>query len=461
MTSSGQYRRDTDTLGEVMIPRYAYYGAETQRAVENFQISGIVLPRTFIKAHGIIKSSAALINMELGKLSQDIGQAIIQASEEVIQGKWDDHFVVDVYQAGAGTSQNMNANEIIANRASEILTGRIESNKINPHDHVNQSQSTNDTFPSALNMAAAENLVQRLLPAVNKLQQALEQKSQEFMPILKSGRTHLHDAVPMRLGQEFSGYAGTIQNAYHQIENTLDLLYEIGLGGNAIGTVNNTHPQYSEKVIAEIARRTNLPFRQPTNLFSFMQNRNAAFQTMASLKDLAMHLIKITSDLRLLSSGPRTGLSEITLPSVQPGSTIMPGKVNPAILEMTHMVCCRVIGNESAMAAAGMAGQLEINVMMPFIAYTLLESIELLSNSLETLVSKCINGIGVNEENCRNWMESSLSLVTGLSPLLGYDLAAQIGKEADEQNKPIKEILLEKGLLNPQTEKALEPEGLL
>lgn len=457
----GKYRKDTDTLGEIMIPKYAYYGAETQRAVENFQISGIVLPRSFIKAQGIIKSSAAFVNIELGRIPKEMGQAIIQAAEEVIQGKWDNHFVVDVYQAGAGTSQNMNANEIIANRASEILTGSMNSNKINPHDHVNQSQSTNDTFPSALNMAAAENLVQRLLPAIKKVQEALQQKSQEFMPILKSGRTHLHDAVPMRLGQEFSGFAGTIQNAYQQIERTLDSLYEIGLGGNAIGTVNNTHPQYSQNVVAEIARRTNLPFRQPTNLFSFMQNRNAAFQTMLALKEMAIHLIKITSDLRLLSSGPRTGLSEITLPSVQPGSTIMPGKVNPAILEMTHMVCCRVIGNESAMAAAGMAGQLEINVMMPFIAYTLLESIELLSNALETLVSKCINGIEVNEENCRKWMESSLSLVTGLSPILGYDLAAQIGKEADEQNKAIKQVLLEKGLLNSQTEKAIDPEGLL
>ncbi|MBB6450300.1 fumarate hydratase class II [Geomicrobium halophilum] len=456
-----QYRTEQDTLGQVLVPQSAYYGAQTQRAVDNFQISGIRLPRSFIKAQGVIKASAAATNMKLNMLQNDIGSAIIEAAEEVIDGHWDGHFVVDVYQAGAGTSQNMNANEIIAKRASEILTGSSASSHVHANDHVNMAQSTNDTFPAALHIAAVENITQSLLPAIGQLQQELEKKSEELMSVLKSGRTHLHDAVPMRLGQEFAGYAGTIKGMYQQIEDTLEPLYEIGLGGNAIGTVINTHPDYPQTAIAEVSHRTNFPFRAPQSTFSYMQNRNAAINTMLAMKELAIHLIKITSDLRLLASGPRTGLAEIALPSVQPGSSIMPGKVNPAILEMTHMVCCQVIGFETAIATAGIASQLEINVMMPVIAYTLLESIELLSNALPTLTTKCITGIQANQDTCNYWMESSLSLVTGLSPILGYDLSSQIGKEADERNIAIKQVLQEKGLLNEQTEKAIDPQALI
>ncbi|WP_078428179.1 class II fumarate hydratase [Alkalihalobacterium alkalinitrilicum] len=465
MVHSNQFRKEKDTIGEILVPTTAYYGSQTQRAFENFQISGKRLPRSFIKAQGIIKASAAQTNVELGKLPENIGNAIIEAADEVIHGKWDHQFIIDVYQAGAGTSQNMNANEIIANRATELLGGSIDPSmntfRVHPNDHVNMSQSTNDTFPSALNIAAVENVVQRLLPAVLQLQQELQNKSNQFMHILKTGRTHLHDAVPIRLGQEFSGYAGTIQFGYRQIESTVDPLYEIGLGGNAIGTLINTHPDYPQKVIEEVSKRTNMPFRAPTNLFSFMQNRNAPIRTMIALKELVIHLIKITSDLRLLSSGPRTGLAEITLPSVQPGSTIMPGKVNPAILEMVHMVCCQVIGYEAAIATAGMASQLEINVMMPVIAYTLLESIDILSNAIQTLTTKCINGIQANEEICKNWMEASLSLVTGLSPTMGYDLTAQIGMQADTENKTLKQVLQELGLLTEEVEKALNPEKML
>lgn len=390
-----------------------------------------------------------------------MGKAIVQAAEEVIIGNWDDYFVVDVYQAGAGTSQNMNANEIIANRASELLGGTKESKLVHPNDHVNMSQSTNDTFPSAMNMAAADNIVHRLLPSITQLVQALQKKSDELMPVVKSGRTHLHDAIPMRLGQEFLGYAGTIQAVLKKIEKNLDELYEIGLGGNAIGTLYNLDTQYIPKIMKEICQRTNLPFRESDNLFRFMQNPCAAIGMMLSLKELAIHLIKITSDLRLLSSGPRTGFSEITLPSVQPGSTIMPGKVNPAILEMVHMVCCQVIGYEAAIAAAGVAGQLEINVMMPVIAYTLLQAIELLSNALPILVTKCIEGIEANEERCKQLMEASLALVTGLSPSMGYDLASQIGMQADEENKTLEQVLQEKGLLTEETGKALDPNGML
>lgn len=461
MKLAQQYRKDSDSLGEVKIPVTAYYGAQTQRAVENFQISGIKLPRSFIKAQGIIKASAAIVNMETGKLTKELGQAILQASEEVIIGKWDEHFVVDVYQAGAGTSQNMNANEIIANRASEILGGTLESKLVHANDHVNISQSTNDTFHCAMNMAAADMLVHRLIPSISQLIQELQKKSEGLMPIVKSGRTHLHDAVPIRVGQEFSGYADTIQAVLNQIERNLDQLYEIGLGGNAIGTKVNLDPQYIPKVIKEVCNRTKLPFKEPGNMFKFMQNPNAAIGMMLSLKELSIHLIKITSDLRLISSGPRTGLYEITLPSVQPGSTIMPGKVNPAILEMVHMVCCQVIGYETAIATAGMAGQLEINVMMPVIAYTLLQSIEIMSNALPTLVTKCIQGIQANKEKCRQLMESSLALVTGLSPSIGYDLASQIGLQADEENKTLEEVLNEKGLLTNEARKAIDPEGML
>ncbi|WP_216829596.1 class II fumarate hydratase [Alkalihalobacterium elongatum] len=465
MIPSNQFRKEKDTLGEIHVPSNAYYGSQTQRAFENFQISGKRLPRSFIKAQGIIKASAALTNMEVGKLPKNIGQAIITAANEVVEGKWDDHFVIDIYQAGAGTSQNMNANEVIANRATELLGGIIDHSlntfRVHPNDHVNMSQSTNDTFPAALNIAAVENINQRLLPAISQLQQELQNKANQFMHILKTGRTHLHDAVPIRLGQEFSGYAETIQSMYIQIEATLDALYEIGLGGNAVGTPINTHPDYPQKVIKKISKRTNFPFRAPTNVFSFMQNRNAPIRMMMALKELAVHLIKITSDLRLLSSGPRTGLAEITLPAVQPGSTIMPGKVNPAILEMVHMVCCQIIGYEAAVATAGISGQLEINVMMPVIAHTFLEAIDILANAVSTLVTKCITGIQANEEICKNWMEASLGLVTGLSPMLGYDLTAQIGMQADVENKTLKQVLQELGMMTNEVEKAIDPNGMV
>lgn len=458
MDASNQYRMENDPLGNIMVPSSAYYGSQTQRAVENFQISGLRLPRAFIKAQGIIKASAATVNVELGKLAPEMGNAIIQASEEVLEGRWDHHFVVDVYQAGAGTSQNMNANEVIARRATEIMG---DNQKIHPNDHVNMSQSTNDTFPTALNMAATEMIIRELLPALENLEQSFEKKAEQFIPILKSGRTHLHDAVPMRLGQEFSGYAETIAAVKRHLQENLDSLYQLGLGGNAIGTSINLEAEYTPKVIQEVCKRTNLPFREPQNIFAFMQNMSEPIRCMMTLKELAVHLIKITSDLRLLSSGPRTGLAEITLPSVQPGSTIMPGKVNPAVLEMTHMVCCQVIGYETAVSTAGTAGQLEINVMMPMIAHTFLHSLELMTNAIQTLESKCINGIQANEEQCKKWMEESLALVTGLSSKVGYDMASEIGMQADEQNKKLKEILEEKGLLTEDVLNAIDPNGMV
>ncbi len=458
MDAEKQYRMENDPLGNIMVPSSAYYGSQTQRAVENFQISGLRFPRPFIKAQGIIKAAAAAVNIELGKLSPEMGNAIIEAAEEVMEGLWDSHFVVDVYQAGAGTSQNMNTNEVIANRATEIMGA---SEKVHPNDHVNMSQSTNDTFPSSVNMAGADMIIAKLLPALEKLEQSLQKKAEQFMPVLKSGRTHLHDAVPMRLGQEFSGYAESVRAVRRQLQNNLELLYQLGLGGNAIGTSINLEAEYTAKILKEIRKRTNLPFCQPVNIFAFMQNMSAPIRCMMTLKELAVHVIKMTSDLRLLSSGPRTGLAEITLPSVQPGSTIMPGKVNPAILEMTHMVCCQVIGYETAVSTAGTAGQLEINVMMPMIAYTFLHSIEIMSNALQTLEAKCINGIQANEEQCQKWMEESLALVTGLSSKLGYDMASEIGMQADEQNKKLKDLLQEKELLTDDVRHAIDPKGMV
>ncbi len=304
-------------------------------------------------------------------------------------------------------------------------------------------------------------LIQRLLPELMHLHEELQKKADQFMPVLKSSRTHLHDGVPIRLGQEFSGYAGTIQAVHGQLNERLTALFEIGLGGNVIGTKMSIPPEYTPKIMQEVCKRTQNPFREPVNIFAFMQNMSEPIRCMLTLKELAIHLIKITSDLRLLSSGPRTGLAEITLPPVQPGSTVMPGKINPAILEMTHMVCCQVIGYETAIATAGIASQLEINVMMPLIAHTFLHSIELLSNAIQTLCKKCISGIEVNHEMCKKWMEESLSLVTGLSNAMGYDIASQIGMKADEENKTIKQVLQEKGLLTEEVIQAIDPNRMV
>lgn len=458
---SSQFRMGNDSLGEVKIPQEAYYGPQTQRAVENFPISGMRLPRSFIRAQGIIKASAAAANSRLGMLEPTMANAIIQAAEEVAKGRWDSHFVVDVYQAGAGTSQNMNANEVIANRASEILGGSLEHPLVHPNDHVNYAQSTNDTIHVAINIAAADSVAAKLLPALRRLDNELWSKANAFMPIIKSGRTHLQDAVPIRLGQEFSGYAQTITNAVNHLDRLSLSLLEIGIGGNAVGTGINAAPNYAEIAVEEINKRTGLAFRQPANRFQFMQNTASAIRLMGGLKEIAIHLIKITSDLRLLSSGPRTGLAELQLPAVQPGSSIMPGKVNPVILEMVYMVASQVIGNELAVTTAGLGSQLEINVMMPVIAYNVLQSIEILANAVDILTTKCIAGIEANEAQCHNWMEASLSLVTALNPIIGYDRAAEIAKKAHKENKTLKQVLDEEGLLTAEVEEALNPERMV
>lgn len=446
-----EYRIQYDSLGEVKVPVDAYYGAQTQRAVENFPISGLRLPRRFIRAQGIIKYSAAYANSKVDLLDQNKADAIMKAALEVIDGKWDSQFVVDVYQAGAGTSQNMNANEVIANRAIEILGGeKGDVTIIHPNDHVNMAQSTNDTIHVAINIAAVEALHHELLPALAEIIATLGAKGKEFYPIIKSGRTHLQDAVPMRLGQEFFGYQQTLIEAKKSIEESLDLLYQIGLGGNAVGTGINAHPQYAELAINKVADLTGFPFRSSDERFMFMQNTQGAIKLSSALKNLAVHIIKISSDLRLLSSGPRTGLAEITLPAVQPGSSIMPGKVNPVMAEMMNMIGSQVIGNDATITSAGQASQLELNVMMPVIAYNLLHSINILANGIKVFNEKTIKGIIANEERCAELMENSLALATALNPIIGYDKAAEVAKKAYKTGKTVRAVVEQEGLLTKE-----------
>ena len=458
-----EYRVQKDSLGEVRIPSDRYYGAQTQRAVENFPISGWRLPRPFIRAQGLIKAAAAHANHACGDLDKKRADAVIQAAEEVIEGRWDEHFVVDVYQAGAGTSQNMNANEVIANRATELLGGKVgDTSQVHPNDHVNRGQSTNDTIHTAINISAAEELVHRLLPAGEALIDSLRQKQAAFGDIVKSGRTHLQDAVPLKVGQELSGYIGSLEHALSGVKESLDLLYQLGLGGNAVGTGINTPDGYAAEAVEEIARRTGLPFRQSEYRFAFMQNTGAALKASSALKVFAIHLDKLASDLRLLSSGPRSGLAEFRLPAVQPGSSIMPGKVNPVMAEMMNMITVQVIGNDAAISAAGQHAQLELNVMMPVIAHNLLHSIHILTQGMDALRERCIEGLEVDKDRCQELMEQSLALATALNPSIGYDRAAEVAKQAYREGKTVRQVILEEGILSrEETDQVLDPDHLI
>jgi fumarate hydratase class II len=457
------YRIAKDSLGEVQVPEEAYYGAQTQRAVQNFPISGQRLPRPFIRAQGLIKASCAKANWETGSLEERLARAIIQAAEEVAEGKWDDQFVVDAYQAGAGTSQNMNANEVIASRAAELLGGRRgDYDKVHPNDHVNMAQSTNDTIHVAINISCAEEVHHRLLPAVHHLADAFQEKAEAYQDVIKAGRTHLQDAVPIRFSQVFGGYAQTLRQAASGIKECLPFLYEIGLGGNAVGTGINAHPEYGRFAVAEIARRTGLPFKEPVNRFSFMQNTGAALRLSHALNELAVHLIKISSDLRLLSSGPRTGLAELILPAVQPGSSIMPGKVNPVMAENLYMICAQVIGNDAAVTAAASESQLEINVMMPVIAYNLLHAINILTNGINAFNERCVQGMEVNRKQCAYWLERSTALATALNPYIGYERAAKLAQKAFREGKTVREVVLEENILSEEeTSRILDPKNLV
>lgn len=452
-------RIEKDTLGEVKLPDGVYYGAQTKRAVDNFPVSGLRLPRRFIKAQGTIKLAAARANGSLGLISRKMLKAIEKAAMEVISGTHDDQFVVDVYQAGAGTSQNMNANEVIANRAIELLGGEKGDYRIvHPNDHVNMAQSTNDTIPTSIYLSSFEAARDDLLPAMKTLQGALMTKSREFDKIVKAGRTHMQDAVPMRLGQEFSGYAESVHKDVLRLQNALKSLLDLPIGGNALGTGINAHPKFKKCIVDEIRKITGINFKGSRNLFEGIQNVYPALELSAALRGAAVTMTKIANDVRLLSSGPRTGFAEIRLPAVQPGSSIMPGKVNPVMAEMLNMVCFQVMGNDTAVSCAVQASQLELNVMMPVIAHNLLFSIEILSNGIHVFTQKCVRGIEADKQKCNYYADATLAMATALNPIVGYSSAAEVSKEAYKSGKSVKQVAVEKGILsNSEAVQVLDP----
>lgn len=445
------YRYEKDSLGKVKIPQNAYYGAQTKRALENFPISGLKSQKEFIESIVLIKEAAATINNKLGLLDNQKAKAIITSCDEILAGKFKDQFVVDVYQAGAGTSINMNVNEVVANRANEILGAPLGSYKfIHPNDHINMSQSTNDVIPTAIRISALSQLP-KLLSNLTNLSNSLLKKAKEFKNIIKSGRTHLQDAMPITLGQEFGAYTKAITLDRKRIESSAKNLLSIGIGGTAVGTGINTHPKYHALMISELKKLTKLPLESSGNLFESMQNTADFLDLSSSLRTLSQTLIRIGNDLRILSSGPKTGFAEIILPAVQPGSSIMPGKVNPSIFEMLIMVCFQVIGFDQAILLASSSGQLELNVMFPLIAYNLLEQIRLLTNSIDIFNRKCIEGIKANKKMCQFWFERSSGIAAILNPYLGYDKTAEIVQYALERNISIKDALLKKKYLAVKT----------
>ncbi|MFS0693955.1 class II fumarate hydratase [Streptomyces nitrosporeus] len=435
-----EYRIEHDSMGEVRVPAHAKWRAQTQRAVENFPVSGQRLERSHIEALGRIKAAAATVNAELGVLDPDIAQAVREAASEVAAGRWDEHFPVDVFQTGSGTSSNMNANEVIATLASERL-GR----EVHPNDHVNASQSSNDVFPSSIHIAATAAVTGDLIPALEHLASSLERKSAEFSEVVKSGRTHLMDATPVTLGQEFGGYAAQVRHGVERLRASLPRLAELPLGGTAVGTGINTPPGFSGAVIAEVARTTGLPLTEARDHFEAQGARDGLVETSGQLRTVAVSLTKICNDLRWMSSGPRTGLAEINLPDLQPGSSIMPGKVNPVVPEAVLMVAAQVTGNDATVAVAGAAGNFELNVMLPVIAKNLLESVRLLTTASRLLADRTVDGITANAERARRYAESSPSVVTPLNKYLGYEQAAKVAKKSLAEGTTIRETVLAEG----------------
>lgn len=437
---TAQYRTEHDSMGEVKVPAHARWRAQTQRAVENFPISGQRLERAHIEALARIKAAAAKVNAELGVLEPDIATAIREAAAEVADGRWDEHFPIDVFQTGSGTSSNMNTNEVVASLATERL-GR----EVHPNDHVNASQSSNDVFPSSIHIAATAAVTADLIPALDHLASALERKSAEFAEVVKSGRTHLMDATPVTLGQEFGGYAAQTRYGVERLRSALPRLAELPLGGTAVGTGINTPPGFSAAVIAEVARTTGLPLTEARDHFEAQGARDGLVETSGQLRTIAVSLTKISNDLRWMASGPRTGLAEINLPDLQPGSSIMPGKVNPVIPEAVLMVAAQVMGNDATVATAGAAGNFELNVMLPVIAKNLLESVRLLANASRLLADRTVDGITANVERARMYAESSPSVVTPLNKYIGYEEAAKVAKKSLAQGTTIRETVLASG----------------
>ncbi|GCE10649.1 class II fumarate hydratase [Tengunoibacter tsumagoiensis] len=442
-------RIERDSMGEMQVPGSAYYGASTQRAVLNFPISDLRFPREFIRALGQIKQAAAEVNVSLANIDSQLATPIKQAAQEVIDGKLDDHFVLDIFQTGSGTSTNMNANEVIANRASELLGGSRGSRTVHPNDHVNFGQSSNDVIPSAIHLAAAVSIEENLLPALDELRKALSEKAQEFYPVIKTGRTHLQDATPIRLGQEFEGYVGQIERGLQRIRTAQNELSELALGGTAVGTGINTHPEFSARVCQELTKLSGISVRETSNHFQAQSTLDNIVAASGALNALAVSLMKIANDIRWLGSGPRAGFGELELPAVQPGSSIMPGKVNPVIAESVCMVCAQVMGNHTTITVAGQSGNFEINVMMPVAAYNLLQSIKILAEAARNFSRQCIVGLKATPKG-PEMVEQGLSMCTSLAPVIGYDAAAAISKEAHKTGRTVREVARERTPLSEE-----------
>jgi fumarate hydratase class II len=457
------YRIEKDTMGEIEVPTDKYYGAQTARSLMNFKIGGDRFPRELIRALGILKKAAALTNKELGTLPADKADLIIKAADEVIEGKLDEHFPLVVWQTGSGTQTNMNSNEVISNRAIEIAGGEMGSKKpIHPNDDVNKAQSSNDTFPTAMHIAAVEEVHHRLIPMITKLRDALAVKEKEFKDIIKIGRTHLMDAVPLTLGQEFGGYVQMLSNGLDRINAALPRLYELALGGTAVGTGLNTHPQFAVKSAEHIAKLTGKKFITAPNKFEALATHDALVEFSGVLKTLAASLMKIANDVRWLGSGPRCGLGELNLPENEPGSSIMPGKVNPTQSEAMTMVCAQVFGNDVAVNFGGAMGNFELNVFKPVIIFNVLNSIRLVADACESFTDNCVVGIDANNANIKKHLENSLMLVTSLNPHIGYDNAAKVAKKAHKENKTLKEVAIELGLLTAEKfDEVVRPEKMV
>lgn len=462
-TNGGAVRTETDSIGPIEVPTDRYWGAQTQRSLHYFAIGFDTMPREMIRAFGILKRAAAETNHELGLLAEEQAKLIVAAADEVIAGTLDDHFPLRIWQTGSGTQTNMNSNEVISNRAIEMAGGEMGSKKpVHPNDHVNMSQSSNDTFPTAMHIAAAEQINHALLPAVRELRDALDKRAQEFASIVKIGRTHLMDAVPLTLGQEFSGYVAQLDFALAQIEASLAGIYQLALGGTAVGTGLNTHPEFATRAAAKIAAQTNLPFESAPNKFAALAGHDAMVAASGALKTLAAALMKIANDIRWLGSGPRCGLGELALPANEPGSSIMPGKVNPTQSEAMTMVCVQVFGNDAAIGFAGSQGNFELNVFKPIIIHNLLHSVRLLADSSRSFREFCVEGLQPNTPQINHFLHNSLMLVTALSPHIGYDKAAKVAKHAFENNSSLREACLELGYLSGEDfDKMVRPEAML
>ena len=458
-------RVEKDSMGEMRVPDWALWGASTQRAVENFPVAKRSIPADLVHALGALKAACARVNLGLGKLDPTLAHAIAAAADEVAEGRHDDHFVVDVYQTGSGTSSNMNANEVIANLANRGLGQPIGAKKpVHPNDHVNMGQSSNDTFPTAIHIAAKIAIARRLRPALERVAHKLAEHARNWDHVVKIGRTHLMDATPVRMGQVFAGYATQAQNGLARLDHALAELQDLAIGGTAVGTGINTHPQFGSLVAAELSRRTGLPFREAPNHFEAQAAKDACVQASAALKTVAVSLSKIANDIRWLGSGPRCGLFELLLPETQPGSSIMPGKVNPVICESVIQVACRVLGNDAVVSLAGLGGVgslLELNVAMPVLADALMESIHLLANVCDVFHDKLLQGLEVNADRCRSLIDQSLMMVTSLAPVLGYDEAAKLAKQAFKEGKTIRQLVTERNLIPaPRLNELLDPRSM-